>query len=75
MFYLKKGKVVGILLCNIFGVGIEIGRKVISDAREIKDFVELAKLFDVYLPKSDQAIGDDYEEEAAAIPESPTVVV
>jgi programmed cell death 8 (apoptosis-inducing factor) len=66
VFYLKQNKVVGILLCNVFGVGIEIGRKVISDAHEIKDFVELAKLFDIYLPQNEELTEDvsaDGEEE------------
>uniref|UniRef100_A0AC34GU30 Apoptosis-inducing factor 1, mitochondrial n=1 Tax=Panagrolaimus sp. ES5 TaxID=591445 RepID=A0AC34GU30_9BILA len=63
VFYLKNNKVVGILFCNIFGVAVEIGRKIISDAQEINDFVELAKLFDIYLPKSEELGEEDGDED------------
>lgn len=36
------------ILYNVFGMGIEIARKIIADAREHGDVKQLAKLFDIY---------------------------
>ncbi|CAF0868345.1 unnamed protein product [Rotaria sordida] len=47
VFYLKENKVVGIVLWNIFN-RIPIARKIIQDQKEITDFQELAKLFNIH---------------------------
>lgn len=76
MFYIRKKKVVGILLCNVFGVGIEIGRRIISDGHEITDFIETAKLFDIYLPKTLEPVESSEEDsKATADPDVTPIVV
>lgn len=47
IFYLKKNKVVGVLLWNIFG-RTGVARKIIRDQQEYEDFSELAKLFKIH---------------------------
>lgn len=47
IFYLKDGKVVGILLWNIFN-RINVARKVINENKKFADLNEVAKLFDIH---------------------------
>jgi len=68
VFYVKDNKVVGVLLLNVFGIGIELARKIISDNKEIKDFKELAKLFDLYQPQNENE--PEHEPESKFKPES-----
>uniref|UniRef100_A0AC34QHJ1 Uncharacterized protein n=1 Tax=Panagrolaimus sp. JU765 TaxID=591449 RepID=A0AC34QHJ1_9BILA len=72
VFYIKENKVVGVLLVNIFGIGLEIARKIISDSKEFHDFKELAKLFDFYEPSTPDNASDNsaVEEKSHEITES-----
>ncbi|KAE9552395.1 hypothetical protein FO519_004376 [Halicephalobus sp. NKZ332] len=54
VFYVEANKVVGVLLLNVFGVGIEMARKIISDAKEVTNFKDLVKLFDLYQPQNEE---------------------
>ncbi|XP_039264557.2 apoptosis-inducing factor 1, mitochondrial-like [Styela clava] len=47
IFYLRKNKVVGVLLWNIFG-RTGVARKIIRDQQEYEDYSELAKLFKIH---------------------------
>uniref|UniRef100_A0A7E4VJN1 Pyr_redox_2 domain-containing protein n=1 Tax=Panagrellus redivivus TaxID=6233 RepID=A0A7E4VJN1_PANRE len=66
VFYVQDRKVLGVLLVNVFGLGIELSRKIIADQKEIADFVQLAKLFDIYQPptpeESEAATDTDRQE-------------
>ncbi|KAM3724615.1 Apoptosis-inducing factor 1 [Dirofilaria immitis] len=53
VFYLDGKVIVGILLFNISGIGIEIARRLIADGREHDNFKELAKLFELHKSKTD----------------------
>ncbi|CAJ0598337.1 unnamed protein product [Cylicocyclus nassatus] len=44
------GKVVGVLLLNVFGSGVDVARRLIEEARSVEDFQQLAKLFSLYKP-------------------------
>uniref|UniRef100_A0A914C796 U1-type domain-containing protein n=1 Tax=Acrobeloides nanus TaxID=290746 RepID=A0A914C796_9BILA len=60
VFYLKEKRVVGVILYNVFGMGIEIARKIIADAREQGDVKQLAKLFDIYhTPGAEESKGEE----------------
>ncbi|VDN04775.1 unnamed protein product [Thelazia callipaeda] len=48
IFYLEDNVIVGVLLLNVPGQGIEIARRLIADRREHKDLKETAKLFDLH---------------------------
>ncbi|EPB72563.1 pyridine nucleotide-disulfide oxidoreductase [Ancylostoma ceylanicum] len=45
-----NGKVVGVLLLNVFGSGVDVARRLIEEARSVEDFQQLAKLFSLYKP-------------------------
>lgn len=47
VFYLRDGKIVGILLWNVFN-RINIARKIISENKVFDDLNEVAKLFDIH---------------------------
>lgn len=42
IFYLDDKVIVGVLLLNVFGPGIEIARKLIADGREHDDFRQVS---------------------------------
>ncbi|KAK5970576.1 hypothetical protein GCK32_004637 [Trichostrongylus colubriformis] len=44
------GKVVGVLLLNVYGSGVDVSRRLIEEARSIDDFQQLAKLYQLYRP-------------------------
>ncbi|ETN74974.1 pyridine nucleotide-disulfide oxidoreductase, partial [Necator americanus] len=44
----EDGKVVGVLLLNVFGSGVDVARRIIEEGRSIEDFQQLAKLFSLY---------------------------
>ncbi|KAK6049743.1 hypothetical protein COOONC_12749, partial [Cooperia oncophora] len=39
------GKVVGVLLLNVYGSGVDVSRRLIEEARSVDDFQQLAKLY------------------------------
>ncbi|VDK88034.1 unnamed protein product [Litomosoides sigmodontis] len=53
VFYLDHKVIVGVLLLNISGPGIEIARRLIADGREHDNFKELAKLFELHKSRTD----------------------
>ncbi|VDO35056.1 unnamed protein product [Haemonchus placei] len=46
----ENGKVVGVLLLNVYGSGVDVSRRIIEEARSIDDFRQLAKLYELYSP-------------------------
>ncbi|MFH4978201.1 hypothetical protein AB6A40_004910 [Gnathostoma spinigerum] len=48
VFYMNHDIIVGVVLFNVFGDGIDVARRLISDGRKQKDMKEVAKLFDLY---------------------------
>uniref|UniRef100_A0A0N4ZXD8 Apoptosis-inducing factor 1, mitochondrial n=1 Tax=Parastrongyloides trichosuri TaxID=131310 RepID=A0A0N4ZXD8_PARTI len=55
IFYTENKRIVGVVLMNVFGIGVEIARRLIMDKKEIENFVEVAKLFALYPePGSDE---------------------
>ncbi|KAE9421110.1 hypothetical protein Angca_005743, partial [Angiostrongylus cantonensis] len=46
--FLLYFKIVGVLLLNVFGSAIDVARRLIDEARNIEDFRQLAKLFQLY---------------------------
>uniref|UniRef100_A0A0K0FPA8 Apoptosis-inducing factor 1, mitochondrial n=1 Tax=Strongyloides venezuelensis TaxID=75913 RepID=A0A0K0FPA8_STRVS len=48
VFYTENKHIVGVLLVNIFDIGVEVARRLIMDKEEISNFVEIAKLFAFY---------------------------
>ncbi|VDM38594.1 unnamed protein product [Toxocara canis] len=48
VFYMEGKQVVGMVLFNVFGSGIDIARRIISDGREHDDLKEVAKLFELH---------------------------
>ncbi|KAH7731342.1 Pyridine nucleotide-disulfide oxidoreductase family protein [Aphelenchoides avenae] len=59
VFYLDGKRVVGVLLYNVFGMGIDIARKIIADRQDHDDFSELAKLFDLHTPQKEDVASED----------------
>ncbi|VBB31411.1 unnamed protein product [Acanthocheilonema viteae] len=53
VFYLDGKIIVGVLLLNVSGLGIEIARRLIADGREHDNFKELAKLFELHKRRAD----------------------
>ncbi|VDK83373.1 unnamed protein product [Onchocerca ochengi] len=53
VFYLDGKVIMGVLLLNISGPGIEIARRLIADGREHDNFKELAKLFELHKSRID----------------------
>ncbi|VIO90949.1 Pyridine nucleotide-disulphide oxidoreductase family protein [Brugia malayi] len=53
VFYLDGKVIVGVLLLNVSGPGIEVARRLIADGREHDSFKELAKLFNLHKSKAD----------------------
>ena len=47
IFYLREGRVVGLLMWNMFG-RMNLARKVIREHRQYEDLTELAKLFNIH---------------------------
>ncbi|CAD6188228.1 unnamed protein product [Caenorhabditis auriculariae] len=43
-----KGQVVGVLLLNVFGMSLDVARRIIDDAKPISDYRDLTKLFPLY---------------------------
>ncbi|EFO16709.2 programmed cell death 8 [Loa loa] len=58
VFYLDGKVIVGVLLLNVSGPGIEIARRLIADGREHDNFKELAKLFELH-----KSIANDEQEQ------------
>uniref|UniRef100_A0A0R3S5N2 Pyr_redox_2 domain-containing protein n=1 Tax=Elaeophora elaphi TaxID=1147741 RepID=A0A0R3S5N2_9BILA len=54
VFYLNGKVIVGVLLLNISGPGIEIARRLIVDGREHDNFKELAKLFELHKSRANE---------------------
>ncbi|GMS89376.1 hypothetical protein PENTCL1PPCAC_11551, partial [Pristionchus entomophagus] len=48
VFYVNEEKIVGVLLVNVIGAGIDVARRLINDGKTVKDFKEVAKLFPLY---------------------------
>ncbi|CEF65004.1 Putative apoptosis-inducing factor 1, mitochondrial [Strongyloides ratti] len=48
IFYTENKRIVGVVLLNIFSIGVEVARRLIMDRQEIEDFVEISKLFAFY---------------------------
>ena len=47
-------QVVGLLMINVSGPSVDVGRRLIEDRRSVKDFRELSKLFPLFeQPKDD----------------------
>ncbi|PIO52492.1 hypothetical protein TELCIR_26202 [Teladorsagia circumcincta] len=44
------GKVVGVLMLNVYGSGVDVSRRLIEEARSVDDFQQLAKLYQLYRP-------------------------
>ncbi|KAK6018215.1 pyridine nucleotide-disulfide oxidoreductase, partial [Ostertagia ostertagi] len=42
------GKVVGVLMLNVYGSGVDVSRRLIEEARSVDDFQQLAKLYQLY---------------------------
>ena len=63
VFYLDGKRVVGVLLYNVFGMGIDIARKIIADKKDHDDFSELAKLFDLHTPQKEDEAPEDAKKE------------
>ncbi|CAG9534703.1 unnamed protein product [Cercopithifilaria johnstoni] len=53
VFYLDGKIIVGVLLLNVSGPGIEIARRLIADGLEHSNFKELAKLFKLHKSRAD----------------------
>uniref|UniRef100_F1KVX8 Apoptosis-inducing factor 1 n=1 Tax=Ascaris suum TaxID=6253 RepID=F1KVX8_ASCSU len=53
VFYMDGQQIIGIVLFNVFGSGIDIARRIISDGREHEDLKEVAKLFELHSDKDD----------------------
>lgn len=48
---------VGVLMINVFGPSLDVGRRLIEDSRTIEDFRELSKLFPLFeQPKEEDGI-------------------
>uniref|UniRef100_A0A915AZG7 Apoptosis-inducing factor 1, mitochondrial n=1 Tax=Parascaris univalens TaxID=6257 RepID=A0A915AZG7_PARUN len=53
VFYMDGQQIIGILLFNVFGSGIDIARRIISDGKEHEDLKEVAKLFELHSDKDE----------------------
>ncbi|KAJ1372314.1 hypothetical protein KIN20_034445 [Parelaphostrongylus tenuis] len=49
-----QGKIVGVLLLNVFGSAIDVARRLIDEARSVEDFRQLAKLFPLYKTETEE---------------------
>uniref|UniRef100_A0AC35UA52 Apoptosis-inducing factor 1, mitochondrial n=1 Tax=Rhabditophanes sp. KR3021 TaxID=114890 RepID=A0AC35UA52_9BILA len=68
VYYLDNKKIVGVLLLNVFDIGVEIGRRIIADQPEDLDFLELSKLFEIYpLTSSEEEENVEKERDAEKI--------
>ncbi|KAF8357910.1 wah-1 [Pristionchus pacificus] len=61
VFYVKDEKIVGVLLVNLIGAGIDVARRLIKDGKSVNDFKEVAKLFPLY--ENDKAIEEEEKKE------------
>ncbi|WKY00938.1 hypothetical protein Q1695_015165 [Nippostrongylus brasiliensis] len=43
-----EGKIVGVLLLNVFGSSIDVSRRLIEEGKNVEDFHQLAKLYPLY---------------------------
>ncbi|CAJ0942990.1 unnamed protein product, partial [Mesorhabditis belari] len=48
VFYENKGEIVGCLLINVFGAGLDVARRLIDERRSVGEAKELAKLFSLW---------------------------
>ncbi|VDK63068.1 unnamed protein product [Anisakis simplex] len=53
IFYMDGKQVVGMVLFNVFGSGIDVARRIISDGKEHDDLKEVAKLFELHPSEED----------------------
>ncbi|KAK6052146.1 pyridine nucleotide-disulfide oxidoreductase [Cooperia oncophora] len=56
------GKVVGVLLLNVYGSGVDVSRRLIEEARSVDDFQQLAKLYQLYRPAEPEEQEEKKEE-------------
>uniref|UniRef100_A0A0K0E5Q5 Apoptosis-inducing factor 1, mitochondrial n=1 Tax=Strongyloides stercoralis TaxID=6248 RepID=A0A0K0E5Q5_STRER len=63
IFYTENKRIVGVVLLNIFGIGVEVARRLIMDKQEIENFVEISKLFSFYPGPDDE---EEEEEERSS---------
>ncbi|GMT19190.1 hypothetical protein PFISCL1PPCAC_10487, partial [Pristionchus fissidentatus] len=60
VFYVKNEKIVGVLMVNMIGAGVDVSRRLIDDEKTVTDFKEIAKLFPIY--QNEQPVEEEKKE-------------